>query len=135
VKRITSEFQEGGSATTTIEMKGVEARTAKRIVFWASCADNEADEQLRDRFLMYSVKADPERRKAIIGHMQALDEGEQPPDEYEFETLVCKALTYELKGKLKHVKIPFAKRINLEGDPRAYGIFSDMVSRVPCSGT
>ena len=63
VKRITSDFQEGASKTTTIDMKGVEVRTAKRIAFWASCADNEADEQLRDRFLMYCVKADPERRK------------------------------------------------------------------------
>jgi len=127
VKRITSDFQEGASKTTIIDMKGVEVHTAKRISFWASCADNEADEQLRDRFLMYCVKADPERRKAIIGHMQALDEGEQLPEEYEFETLVCQVLTYDLKQKLYHVAIPFAKRIKFEGDPRAYGIFSDMI--------
>lgn len=127
VKRITSDFQEGASKTTTIDMKGVEVHTAKRIAFWASCADNEADEQLRDRFLMYCVRADPERRKAIIGHMQALDEGDQVPDECLFETLVCQALTYDLKQKLYHVMIPFAKKIKFEGDPRAYGIFSDMV--------
>jgi len=127
VKRITSDFQEGASKTTTIDMKGVEVHTAKRIAFWASCADNEADEQLRDRFLMYCVRADPERRKAIIGHMQTLDEGEQLPGEYDFETLVCQALIYDLKQKLYHVAIPFAKRIKFEGDPRAYGIFSDMV--------
>lgn len=127
VKRITSGFQVGASKTTTIEMKGENVRTAKRIVFWASCADNEADEQLRDRFLMYSVKADPQRRKEIIGHMQAMDEGDQVPKDSEFETLVCQALTYDLKKKLYHVKIPFAGRIKFEGDPRAYGIFSDMI--------
>jgi len=127
VKRITSDFQEGGSKTTTIDMKGVEVHTAKRIAFWASCADNEADEQLRDRFLMYCVKADPARRKEIIGHMQAQDEGEQLPEEYDFETLVCQALTRDLKTKLFHVTIPFAKRIKFDGDPRAYGIFSDMI--------
>jgi hypothetical protein len=127
VKRITSDFQEGASKTTTIDMKGVEVRTAKRIGFWASCADNEADEQLRDRFLMYCVIADLERARIIIEHMDGQDEGDQLPDEYEFETLVCQALTNDLKTKLFHVMIPFAKKIKFEGDPRAYGIFSDMI--------
>jgi hypothetical protein len=127
VKRITSEFQEGAMRLSTVEMRGTEVWTAKRIGFWASCADNEADEQLRDRFLMYCVKADPNRRKAIIGHMQAQDEGEQLPEEYEFETMVCQALTYDLKQKLFQVTIPFATRIKFEGDPRAYGILADMI--------
>ena len=127
VKRITSAFQVGASKTTTIEMKGENVRTAKGIAFWASCADNEADEQLRDRFLMHCVKADLERRRAIIRHMQAQDEGEQLPGEHEFETLVCQALTYDLKHKLYYVKIPFSKKIKFEGDPRAYAIFSDMI--------
>ena len=97
VKRITSDFQEGASKTTTIDMKGVEVRTAKRISFWASCADNEADEQLRDRFLMYCVIADLERARIIIEHMEGQDEGDLLPEEYEFETLVCQALTHDLK--------------------------------------
>ena len=127
VKRITSDFQEGASRSTTIEMKGVEVKTAKRIAFWASCVDSQADEQLRDRFIMHNVKSDSERRKAIIGHMQAKDEGEQLPDEYEFETMVCQALIYDLKTRLFDVVIPFAGRIKFEGDPRAYGLFSDMI--------
>jgi hypothetical protein len=127
VKRITSDFQDGASRSTTIEMKGVEVRTAKRIAFWASCADNQADEQLRDRFLMYSVKADPDRRKEIIKRMQARDVGEQLPKDYDFETKVCQCLTYDLKTKLFEVNIPFAKRIKFDGDPRAYGLFSDVV--------
>jgi hypothetical protein len=127
VKRITSDFQEGASRSTTIEMKGVDVQTSKRIAFWASCVDSQADEQLRDRFIMYNVKSDSERRKAIIGHMQAKDEGEQLPDEYEFETMVCQALIYDLKTRLFNVVIPFASRIKFEGDPRAYGLFSDMI--------
>jgi hypothetical protein len=127
VKRITSDFQEGASRSTTIEMKGVEVHTSKRIAFWASCVDSQADEQLRDRFIMYNVKSDSERRKAIIGHMQAKDEGEQLPDEYEFESMVCQALIYDLKTRLFNVVIPFASRIKFEGDPRAYGLFSDMI--------
>lgn len=127
VKRITSDFQEGASKTTTDKMKGKEVQTAKRIVFWASCADNEADEQLRDRFLMYSVKSEEKRKEEIIEHMKAIDAGEQHPEEYEFETLVCQCLTYDLKQKLFHVTIPFAKSIVFAGDPRAYGIFADMI--------
>jgi hypothetical protein len=127
VKRITSDFQDGASKTTTVDMQGAEVRTAKRIAFWASCADNEADEQLRDRFLMYPIKSDPNRKKEIIEHMKALDAGEQHPGEYEFENLVCNCLTYDLKQKLFHVTIPFAKNITFNGDPRAYGIFADMI--------
>jgi hypothetical protein len=127
VKRITSEFQDGGSKTTTIDMRGENVQTAKRIAFWASCADNEADEQLRDRFLMYSVKSDPKRRQEIIKHMQAQDEGDQLPEDNGFETMVCQALTYDLKKQLFRVKIPFASKIEFEGDPRAYAIFGDMI--------
>lgn len=127
VKRITNDFQEGASRTTTIEMHGEEVRTAKRIAFWASCADNQADEQLRDRFLMHNVKSDPERRKVIIKHMQALDAGEQLPNDSEFDTKVCHFLISDLKEQLIHVTIPFAKRIKFDGDPRAYGIFGDMI--------
>ena len=127
VKRITTDFEEGALRVSTVEMKGVEVRTAKRIAFWASCVDSQADEQIRDRFIMYNVKSDSDRRKEILGHMMAKDEGDQKPDESDFETKVCQALTYDLKKKLFNVKIPFAKRIKFDGDPRAYGMFSDMI--------
>jgi len=127
VKRITTDFEEGALRVSTVEMKGVEVRTAKRIAFWASCVDSQADEQIRDRFIMYNVKSDSDRRKEILGHMMARDEGDQKPDESDFETKVCQALTYDLKKKLFNVKIPFAKRIKFDGDPRAYGMFSDMI--------
>lgn len=127
VKRITSDFQEGAIRLSTVDMVGIEVQTAKRIAFWASCVDSQADEQLRDRFIMYTVKSDHERAQEIIGHMEAKDKGEQLPEEYEFETLVCQLLTLDLKQKLFNVVIPFAKRIKFEGDPRAYGMFSDMI--------
>jgi hypothetical protein len=96
VKRISSLFQEGGTKLSTIDMQGVEVRSAKRIAFWASSVDNQCDEQLRDRFLMYEVKAGRERAKEIVSHMQDRDEGsEQVPADYDFETKVCQALTYE----------------------------------------
>ncbi len=36
IKRITPDFEEGALRVSTVEMKGVEVRTAKRIAFWAS---------------------------------------------------------------------------------------------------
>ena len=127
VKRITTDFQEGSLRVTTVEMKGVEVRTAKRIAFWASCVDSQADEQLRDRFLLYSVKSDPGRCREIIDHMKEKDKGDQLPQESDFETLVCQTLTYDLKQELFNVTIPFADRIKFEGGPRAYSMFSDMI--------
>ena len=112
---------------TTIDMHGAEVRTAKRIAFWASCVDSQADEQIRDRFIMHNVKSDSDRREKIIGHMQALDEGDQKPEDDDFETKVCQVLISDLKQKLFNVKIPFAKKIKFDGDPRAYGMFADMI--------
>jgi hypothetical protein len=127
VKRITTDFQEGALRVTTVEMKGVEVRTAKRIAFWTSCVDSQADEQIRDRFIMYNVRSDSDRRKEILKHMMARDEGDQKPEGDIFETKVCQVLTYDLKQKLFNIKIPFASKIKFEGDPRAYGMFSDMI--------
>ena len=127
IKRITTDFQEGALRVSTVEMKGVEVRTAKRIAFWASCVDSQADEQIRDRFIMYNVKSDSDRRQEILRHMMKRDEGDQLPEESEFETKVCQALTFDLKQKLFHVTIPFATRIKFDGDPRAYGMFGDMI--------
>jgi|GEM_PF-6547952 len=77
---------------------------------------------------MYNVKSDPARRNEILAHMQEQDAGiVQVPSDYELETMVCQALTYDLKQKLFRVVIPFAGRIRFEGDPRAYGLFSDMI--------
>jgi len=127
VKRITTDFQEGALRVSTVDMKGVEVRTAKRIAFWASCVDSQADEQIRDRFIMYNVKSDSDRRQEILRHMMARDEGDQVPEGSESETKVCQVLTYDLKKKLFNVTIPFATRIKFDGDPRAYGMFSDMI--------
>jgi hypothetical protein len=127
VKRITTDFQEGATRLTTKDMDGEEVKAAKRIAFWASCVDNQSDEQVRDRFLMYDVKSDEGRRTNIVGHMQEQDEGDQKPEDYNFETMVCQELTLDLKQKVFNVKIPFATRIKFNGDPRAYGIFSDLV--------
>jgi hypothetical protein len=129
IKRITAQFQAGATRMTLKEMQGAEVRSSKRIAFWTSCVDNQSDEQIRDRFIMYSVKSGHERSQEIIDHMKATDEGNQPLQEYDSETVVCHALTRDLKTKTLTVKIPFAKRIKVEGvtAPRAYAMFRDMI--------
>ena len=129
IKRITAQFQAGATRMTLKEMQGAEVRSSKRIAFWTSCVDNQSDEQIRDRFIMYSVKCGQERSKEIIDYMKAADEGNQPLPEYAFETGVCQAITHDLKTKTFNVKIPFATRIKVEGviAPRAYAMFRDMI--------
>jgi hypothetical protein len=120
-------FQEGATRLATVDASAIQKKTAKRIVFWISCVDSQADEQVRDRFIMFNVGSGDARRQEIINFMKAQDEGEQPPRDHDFETMVCQALTYDLKQQLFNVKIPFASRIKLQGDPRAYGMLSDMI--------
>ena len=129
IKKITAQFQAGATRMTLKEMQGAEVRSAKRIAFWTSCVENQSDEQIRDRFIMYSVKSGQERSQEIIDHMKADDEGNQPIQEFDFETRVCQAITQDLKTKTLNVKIPFATRIKVEGvaAPRAYAMFRDMI--------
>jgi hypothetical protein len=128
LKRITSEFQDGAvRLSTTIDRQGTLLRTARRLVFWVSCVDHQADEQVRDRFIMYNVSASEERRLQILNHMKETDQGLEIPDDVRHETLVCQALTFYLKQNAFQVVMPFARQIKFDGDPRAYGIFRDIV--------
>lgn len=128
IKRITSEFQEGAERTVTTDGKGKKEKSNKRLTFLVTSVDSQCDEQIRDRFIMMDVDETPEHIKGIIETLQEQDTGTNTnPGESFFETQVCWAITRNLKTLLVDVEIPFAKRINFTGAPRAYRMFSDMI--------
>lgn len=128
VKKITTKFQQGAVKNATVKMEGEIKRTRKRLTFWVSCVDSQADEQIRDRFILANVDESPEHIKDVLAAMKVQDSGEAADSAaMRYEELVCQELIRDLKTKDFEVVIPFSKRIQFRGEPRAYRIFSDMV--------
>ncbi len=128
VKKVTTHFQTGASKITTVDQKTEEKKTKKKLTFWVSSVDSQADEQIRDRFLLINVDESPEHVRGIIEAMQAQDSGQYVDvATLRHEELVCQALIRDLKEHDFGVVVPFATNIRFRGDPRSYRIFSDMV--------
>lgn len=128
IKRITSEFQDGAERTVTTEGVGVRQRSNKRLTFWVTSVDSQADEQLRDRFFRDDIDESPGHLKEVIETLEKQDSGETTnPTDSLLETKICHALTRDLRKLLIDVIIPYATRIEFKGDLRAYRMFIDMI--------
>jgi hypothetical protein len=128
IKRITSKFQEGATRTVTTDGVGVKNKSKKRLTFWVTSVDSNADEQIRDRFLLMDIDETPEHIQRTIHSMQAQDAGHASKAlDMDFEDKVCWALMRNLKSIFLEVVIPFAEQIDFKGDNRAWAIFSDMI--------
>lgn len=129
VKKITTHFQGGArKITTTRDLEAEERKTKKRLTFWVSSVDSQADEQIRDRFLLVNVDESSEHLAGVLRAMKAQDEGIGCERKlWDEEASTCKALIEDLKSHEFEVVIPFASKIRFKGDLRSYKIFSDMI--------
>jgi hypothetical protein len=129
VKRITSQFQKGAQRLVTTENMAKRQASKQRLTFWASCVDSQADEQIRDRFLLVESDGSKQQLHDKIQSIKQRDAGETnaDPDDLVFQTAVCHALIRDLKKQFFEVLIPFATNIEFQGDIRAYVMFSDMI--------
>lgn len=128
VKRITSNFQDGAERIVTTDSVGIKQRSRKRIVFWVTSVDNQADEQVRDRFILVESDGSKEHLSHSIKLMQSRDAGKDiTPKDKQFEMEVCHGLVNHLREFEGSVVVPFAEQINFSGGPRAYRIFIDIV--------
>jgi energy-coupling factor transporter ATP-binding protein EcfA2 len=127
VKRITTDFATGSRRGTKKDMECRDETTPARLTFWVTSVDNQADEQLRDRFLMSEVEDSPERTEERKNFMKRVDMGYEDTIIFDDEIKLCQDLITDMKNNNFNVVIPFADRIDIKGDTRAYGIFSNMV--------
>ena len=127
VKRCTTEFQKGAARALVKELEGESKKAQKRLTFWITSVDNQADEQIRDRFLMIEVESNPEHKKAVLDFMKRRDQGIESDDDLNFRIDVCKCIMADIHEHLFEVIIPFAERIMFSGEQRGYGILSDMI--------
>ena len=128
VKKITGMFQDGAERVVTTDGIGKKQISKKRLTFWVTSVDNQADEQVRDRFFLVecdSSKAGMDKiKKAIFARASGKTTIKV---EDAFETLVCHRLFEELKSCVNDVVIPFSEDIKFNGGTRASMMFLDMV--------
>jgi hypothetical protein len=130
IKRTISKYQTGAKSSVVDELQGKVAQTRKRLAFWVTSVDSQADEQIRDRLFTFSVKAGSDRAKEIIVQMKKVDRGEGIYFNQD-HILTCKLIFSILQEQHIDVLIPFEDEdIEFTGDPRAYGVFADMVKGI-----
>ncbi len=126
-KTCTTFYKEGATHTVVVDQEIRQFKTAPRIIFWLTTADDQTDEQIRDRLLRIDTTEDPKHTKAVIDFIfQQRKSGAASFDPRELE--VCRAIIHLLKQVFIDVVIPFSDKIRFEGDPRGATIFADLVS-------
>jgi hypothetical protein len=126
-KTCTTFYREGATHTVVVDQEIRQFKTAPRIIFWLTTADDQTDEQIRDRLLRIDTTEDPKHTKAVIDFIfSQRKSGSASFDTRELE--VCRAIIYLLKQIFIDVVIPFTDSIRFEGDPRGATIFADLVS-------
>ena len=130
VKRITNAFQDGAPRTVTTDGVGIRQVSKKRLTFWVTSVDSQADEQIRDRFILVESDSSAAHLAKCLEMLKAKDAGETTlVEEDKFETAVCHYIIRDIKSFFGEVIVPFAKDIDFKGDLRAYTMFGDMVKR------
>ena len=126
-KTCTTFYREGAKHTVVVDQEIKQFKTAPRIIFWLTTADDQTDEQIRDRLLRIDTTETPKHTKEVINFIfQQRKSGADAFDSREIE--VCRAIIYLLKQIFIDVVIPFSDNIIFEGDPRGATIFADLVS-------
>jgi len=126
-KTCTTFYREGATHTVVVDQEIMQFKTAPRIIFWLTTADDQTDEQIRDRLLRIDTTETTKHTKEVIDFIFS----QRKSDAACFDTReleVCQAIIYLLKQVFIDVVIPFSGSIRFEGDPRGATIFADLVS-------
>jgi hypothetical protein len=126
-KTCTTFYKEGATHTVVVDQEIRQFKTAPRIIFWLTTADDQTDEQIRDRLLRIDTTETAKHTKEVIDFIfQQRKSGAASFETREIE--VCRAIIHLLKQVFVDVVIPFSDSIRFEGDPRGATIFADLVS-------
>lgn len=129
IKKITSYFQKETKKATVRSGEGACGVAPERLTFWVSQVDMQADEQIRDRFILVEVDNSPEHNAEVLSFMGMQASG-KAPTEYDLKDRIriCQEIVRLIrKEEPFNVVVPFAGRIDIVGDPRAFRMFLDIV--------
>lgn len=130
IKRATTNYQEYTQHTVVRDGKPQSFMVPPRINWYLTSVDSEVSIQLLNRQLTFNTSNDPEHKKDIFEMQQEKAvKGEMPVIEVNERVLVCRRIYDIIKSQTFKVKIPFAKRIEIEdkSNSRVFPMFLDMI--------
>ena len=83
----------------------------ERCVWWLAKVESIGDDQVMNRMLTVWIDDSQEQDRAVLGHLKVSEAGDSPAVDEDQDILVCRAMWVVLKGAVRRVRIPFAKRI------------------------
>ena len=130
IKRSTTNYQEYTKHTIVRDGKPESFNVPPRINWYLTSVDSEVSMQLLNRQLTFNTSNDPEHKKDIFEMQQdKAEKGEMPVIDVTERVLVCRRIYDIIKSQTFKVKIPYAKRIELEdkSNSRVFPMFLDMI--------
>ncbi len=130
IKRSTTNYQEYTKHTIVRDGKPESFNVPPRINWYLTSVDSEVSMQLLNRQLTFNTSNDPEHKKDIFEMQQdKAEKGEMPVIDVTERVLVCRRIYDITKSQTFKVKIPYAKRIELEdkSNSRVFPMFLDMI--------
>ena len=130
IKRATTNYQEFTKHTIVKDGKKENYTIPPRINWYLTSVDSEVSMQLLNRQLTFNTSNKPEHKTAIFEKQQEKAEsGEMPVIDVTERVLICRRIYDIIKSQMFKVKIPFAKRIEIEdkSNSRVFPMFLDMI--------
>jgi len=130
IKRATTNYQEYTKHTIVKDGEKRPFTIPPRINWYLTSVDSEVSIQLLNRQLTFNTSNDPKHKNDIF-EMQRdkAEKGEMPVIDVTERVLVCRRIYDIIKSQVFKVKIPFAKRIEIEdkSNSRVFPMFLDMI--------
>ncbi len=85
----------------------------------------QADEQIRDRFILVEIDNSPEHNADVLSFMGRQASGKAPTEfDLKERIRICQEIVRRIRSEEPfNVVVPFAERIAFTGDPRAFRMF------------
>jgi DNA primase catalytic core, N-terminal domain./CHC2 zinc finger. len=130
IKRSTTNYQEYTKHTIVRDGKPETFNVPPRINWYLTSVDSEVSIQLLNRQLTFNTSNDPEHKNDIFKmQLDKAEKGEMPVIDVTERVLVCRRIYDIIKSQTFKVKIPFAKRIEIEdkSNSRVSAMLLDMI--------
>lgn len=129
IKKITSVFSNQVQKLSVNNGEAILESAVERPTFWISQVEMQADEQIRDRFIIVDIEGSKERIEEVKEFMNRNDRGDGiSSSELDMKIEVCQNIVRILREQgVIEVVIPFADRIKTSGNLRAHRMFMDLV--------
>ncbi len=129
IKKITSIFSGQTEKLSVNNGEAIREKAVERPTFWISQVEMQADEQIRDRFIVVDIEGGKEKIEEVKEFMNRVDKGDGiGSTELDERIGVCQDIVRALREQgVIEVIIPFADRIRTSGNLRAHRMFMDLV--------